>query len=188
MFANRMLHWVLIIVFLRYLPQVVFDIRNRHRIVIESKHTKWPTSLITAMWIALMSSVFFGSPLDGSSLAWWPWCGIILISCGTCIGLTSMLALGDSYSRNIVVFSNHKLITTGIYARIRHPIRLAMALETLGAVCVSEQWLLVPLHAAFCVCLVLRSRDEDKLLIKHFGKTALQYQRRVPGFWLRTSS
>lgn len=63
-----------------------------------------------------------------------------------------------------------RLVTAGIYSRIRHPCYLSLTLMYFGvAVLWGIVWILVP-AAVFTVLTVLTALREEKLLLEKFGR------------------
>ena len=78
-------------------------------------------------------------------------------------------------------------MTTGLYARIRHPSYLGLLVASLGWALVFRSAVGLLLTAALLVPLVARIRDEERLLAAEFGAEYAAYRRRtwrlVPGLW-----
>lgn len=101
--------------------------------------------------------------------------GIFLIILGSFIWLISALELGSNYH---LYKMPSKLITTGIYRKIRHPIYFGSTLLFLGIVIFyGSFWGLIYL---FCITIpyqFLRAIYEEKQLIKKFGQKYLDYKK-----------
>jgi len=101
--------------------------------------------------------------------------GIFLIILGGFIWLISALELGSNYHLYKIP---PKLITTGIYKKIRHPIYFGSTLLFLGIVIFyGSFWGLIYL---FCITIpyqFLRAIYEEKQLIKKFGQKYLDYKK-----------
>lgn len=89
--------------------------------------------------------------------------------------------LGKQWSLTARVLQGHELVTSGPFARVRHPIYSAL----LGMLVATGLALGSPLATLAAVAVYvlgthLRARREERLLAELFGETYLAYARRVP--------
>ena len=75
------------------------------------------------------------------------------------------------------IVENHRLITDGFYRHVRHPLYLGETLRNFGFVLVFSSIYGVLFVAVGTVFLLLRIRDEEKMLVKAFGEDYREYQR-----------
>ena len=77
------------------------------------------------------------------------------------------------------------LVTTGIYARLRHPLYVSFAISMLALdlLFASVSGILVTLFA-FLPGMVWRARLEEQALARRFGEAWREYARRVPSLLL----
>ncbi len=91
--------------------------------------------------------------------------------------------LGLQWRIKAIVTEDHRLITTGPYAVLRHPIFASLLCLLLATVnLITEPWAAV---AAIAICVYgteIRVRAEDGLLQKRFGERFEAYRRRVPAY------
>jgi protein-S-isoprenylcysteine O-methyltransferase Ste14 len=98
------------------------------------------------------------------------------------------VALGKFWSVSLDIRDGHRLITEGIYSKLRHPMYTAFWLMALA------QALLVPNHVAGPVGLIgfgflffSRIGPEEKMMEAKFGNEYTQYRSRtnriIPGVW-----
>jgi protein-S-isoprenylcysteine O-methyltransferase Ste14 len=109
--------------------------------------------------------------------------GVALIWVGIGIALWARWHLGQYWSGRITIKEGHKLIRTGPYARLRHPIYTGLVLAATGTAMEIDRWRGV---AAVCVILLgfwIKARREEALLTKEFG-AEFDEHRRVTGFLL----
>jgi len=112
--------------------------------------------------------------------------GFFVFVLGLVINWTGILTLNKQWSAIVVISQNHKLIDTGIYKYIRHPIYAGVLLQLLGLGLGLANWIsilvLVLLNAA---SLAYRIYVEEKALEKHFGDEYIKYahktKRLIPG-------
>jgi protein-S-isoprenylcysteine O-methyltransferase Ste14 len=100
---------------------------------------------------------------------------VIMIIALVCIIKTSY-DLGNEYSYTLQLRKDHKLVTTGIYNYIRHPMYFCGLLFIIG------QSLLIPNVIGNISNLIVmyvfatgRIPDEEKMMIKEFGNAYLEY-------------
>jgi protein-S-isoprenylcysteine O-methyltransferase Ste14 len=77
------------------------------------------------------------------------------------------------------------LVTSGLYARTRNPIYLALMLIIVGAALVSGAVLAAGWVAISGAVLYWLAKHEEKDLEKAFGEAYLKYKQDVPMFWPR---
>lgn len=112
----------------------------------------------------------------------------ILRACGLAIALSAILLtrsalrhLRDQWSLKARLRHQHRLVTDGPYARVRHPLYLAFFLLTAG----TGIALSTPLGMLLALPLSLtgafiRLRAEDRMLQASFGEEFKEYAQRVP--------
>ena len=107
----------------------------------------------------------------------------VLLLMGGAIGLfaASSRELGRNWSLVARMRTDHELVRTGPYARVRHPIYLGMLLFLLAFAVGLGHWaqLLVALPVFFAGT-AIRTRLEDGLLEQQFGETFRDYRRSTP--------
>jgi protein-S-isoprenylcysteine O-methyltransferase Ste14 len=133
-----------------------------------------------------ISLVGFGSlrptlpPLGASSLAG---TAAVLMLMGGAIGLfaASSRELGRNWSLVARTRTDHQLVRTGPYARVRHPIYLGMLLFLLALSVALGHWvqLLIALPVFFAGT-AIRTRIEDCLLEQSFGDSFRDYRSSTP--------
>ena len=120
------------------------------------------------------------APLSSASIA--GTAGVLLLM-GGAIGLfaASSRELGRNWSLVARMRSDHELVRTGPYARVRHPIYLGMLLFLLALAVALGHWaqLLIALPVFFAGT-AIRTRLEDGLLEQQFGEKFRDYRRTTP--------
>jgi protein-S-isoprenylcysteine O-methyltransferase Ste14 len=120
------------------------------------------------------------SPLSPAGIAG---TAAVLLLMGGAIGLfaASSRELGRNWSLVARMRSDHELVRTGPYARVRHPIYLGMLLFLLAFAAGLGHWaqLLVALPVFF-VGTSIRTRVEDGLLEQQFGEKFRDYRNSTP--------
>jgi len=113
------------------------------------------------------------------SVVWTPVAivGGVLAAVGWVCLVIARLQLGASFS---VTAKARRLVTTGLYSKIRNPIYVFSAMFLLGLVIVSGMWLLLIPLMVLIPLQIVRSRKERKVLEEAFGE---EYVRYKAGTW-----
>jgi protein-S-isoprenylcysteine O-methyltransferase Ste14 len=107
----------------------------------------------------------------------------VLLLMGGAIALfaASSRELGRNWSLVARTRSDHELVRTGPYARVRHPIYLGMLLFLLGlAVALGHWFQLIIAVPVFLAGTAIRTRIEDGLLEQSFGDQFRAYRNSTP--------
>jgi protein-S-isoprenylcysteine O-methyltransferase Ste14/membrane protease YdiL (CAAX protease family) len=96
------------------------------------------------------------------------------------------LALGSQYFVSTAfgaqLFTGHRLVTTGPYAIVRHPIYVGMVITGLGGLLLYGTWTWV-FFTVTSISLFVRARREEKMLAAAFGEEWQSYCKKVHA-WL----
>ena len=108
---------------------------------------------------------------------------LLLGGSAVAIFIASTKAMGRNWSVVARTRSDHELVRHGPFAVIRHPIYLALFLYLLSFAIAFGHWnqLLVAVPF-FWAGLIIRVREEEKLLRAQFGDDHARYVREVPAF------
>jgi protein-S-isoprenylcysteine O-methyltransferase Ste14 len=167
--------------------------RSRSVKIAKSHKTPLETSLLVFAWVGFfVPLIWLASPV--LSFAEYP-LGIVPLVAGVMcfvIGLwlfyRSHADLGTNWSITLEIREQHRLITHGVYRRIRHPMYLALVLYSAGHALVIPNWVAGPSNLiAFTILFALRVRAEEKMMVEEFGDAYAAYtartKRLVPGVW-----
>jgi protein-S-isoprenylcysteine O-methyltransferase Ste14 len=109
---------------------------------------------------------------------------------GLALYISGRQALGGMYdvstTAGVRLRLDHRLVTTGPYGVVRHPMYLGAVAAAVGALLVYRTWTTVLLVALTPVW-VVRAQREESALAAEFGAAWEAYCRRVPGWipgWL----
>ena len=90
--------------------------------------------------------------------------------------------LGRYWSAGLEIQSDHRLITSGPYSRICHPMYTAIMMFGVGEALLSANLLLLVLFVSASMLLALRAPVEERMLLKEFGDEYRDYMRRTGRF------
>lgn len=89
----------------------------------------------------------------------------------------SILGKPQSYPQEI-----RKLITSGIYSKMRHPVYLGRMLMNLGFLIMFPIVPMLIVTVVFVIVWYLMALHEEMLLMKRFGRNYKKYREKVPMF------
>ena len=104
---------------------------------------------------------------------------------GLALVLWGRLALGKMYfvstSFGAQLYADHRLVTHGPFAMVRHPMYLGLVVAALGSLFLYHTWTTLA-YAIFAPFVLLRARREEIALAAEFRQEWNDYCRRVPAF------
>jgi len=104
--------------------------------------------------------------------------GFILIASGLTIRLMAIRTLAEHFTYTVKIIENHRLITHGIYAYIRHPSYLGQSMIFLGCGLAFANWVsIVFLFVPNFIAALYRISIEEKVLIAHFSDQYREYMK-----------
>ena len=112
----------------------------------------------------------------------------VLLAGAALLAWTGVSALGRHWRIDAALNSDHRLVRSGPYSFVRHPIYASMLCMLLGTGLLLTPWqLFLPAICIFLIGTEIRVRIEDALLASHFGQQFTAYKRKVPAYipWLR---
>jgi protein-S-isoprenylcysteine O-methyltransferase Ste14 len=125
--------------------------------------------------------------------AWWPklnfplpfwlrWAGFALGLAGLGLWTWTHVTLGTLWSAQLQLRGNHRLVTSGPYSRIRHPMYSAILLWAASFGFVLANW--VPFLFAFWAAVFFMARvpREEQMMIERFGDEYREYMKRTGRF------
>jgi len=144
----------------------------------------WTGFFIPLIWISSPAFSFAEYPLRIGPLI----SGIVCFVIGLWLFYRSHADLGANWSITLEVRDRHRLITQGIYRRVRHPMYAALLLYGVAHALVIPNWVAGPSNlVAFAVLFALRVRAEERMMLEQFGDEYTAYMARtnrlVPGVW-----
>jgi protein-S-isoprenylcysteine O-methyltransferase Ste14 len=111
--------------------------------------------------------------------------GSLLYFPGIAFLLWARLVLGKMYfvstSFGAQLFADHKLVTSGPFAIVRHPMYLGLVVAALGSLLLYQTWTALA-YALFAPFVLRRAWREEAALAVEFGERWQEYCQRVPAF------
>lgn len=144
-----------------------------------------PYRVLIALGFVLVCAPFF-ERLPGALLCWgpgtlWRWLPLVFVIIGFGFTWWARLHLGRLWSGRVARKTAHRIVETGPYAFVRHPIYTGLCLAALATAL--ERAALTPLLGTVLVSLgfTLKARLEEDFLRQELGVEAYDaYARRVP--------
>lgn len=136
----------------------------------------WISFFLPLIWV--FTPVFAGADFTLHPLALGS--GTACLALGLWLFHRAHADLGTNWSITLEVREAHRLITHGIYQRIRHPMYLALLLYGLGQALVLPNWLAGPSYLVAMLLLVaLRLGPEERMLRATFAAEYEAYAART---------
>jgi protein-S-isoprenylcysteine O-methyltransferase Ste14 len=111
--------------------------------------------------------------------------GFLILTAGLGIVLWSRLTLGKMYFVSTMLgaqlFAGHRLVTSGPYAVVRHPLYSGFFVAATGGVLLWQTWTAV-FFLAIGLVFLARAVREERALANQFGAEWEEYRRRTPMF------
>jgi protein-S-isoprenylcysteine O-methyltransferase Ste14 len=152
------------------------SIRNRRNLVVADRKGLVEMMLLSGMFATMMVFPLLQLATGVFDFAnytlprWATWVGIVLQVPYLWLFWRSHEDLGRNWSPGLEVRENHGLVTSGIYARIRHPMYAAIWLSALAQPLLIQNWIAGMLVvAAFGATWFIRIPNEEAMMRKQFG-------------------
>lgn len=112
--------------------------------------------------------------------------GCLVYFPGIALLLWARLALGKMYfvstSFGAQLYANHRLVTSGPFSIVRHPMYLGLIVASLGSLMLYQTWTTLA-FVLFTPFVLRRARQEEIALAGEFGEEWQEYCNRVPAFF-----
>jgi protein-S-isoprenylcysteine O-methyltransferase Ste14 len=146
-----------------------------------SRAQYWPHLALMICGAALMLNVF--GQIRLLQLQVWPGyalfpLGFVLTVIGLAIAIWARIHLGRYWSAAVGSKAEHRLIESGPYARLRHPIYTGATLAVLGSAIADGNVHAIFGAAILVVALIAKSRREEEWLAQEFGPAYGAYRAR----------
>jgi len=137
-----------------------------------------PTVPRIAIFVILFGALgyFIWDQLQGQPWTWMQTVGICLMIPGFLLWLTAHIQLGTSFS---LTPQARKLVTRGVYSKIRNPIYIFSFVFLTGLALLLGRPLLLALGLVIVPMQIVRARREAAVLEEKFGEEYRQYRART---------
>ena len=152
--------------------------------------------MLGLLWLAMFILPVIYSASDWLDFAdyrlpdWLGWVGALILAGALLVFILAHRDLKANWSPTLEIFEQHTLVTTGIYARIRHPIYASQWLWVIAQTMLLQNWI-----AGFSNLIIfvpfyfLRVRSEEQMMLDTFGESYRAYLRAtgavIPGIGRR---
>lgn len=117
------------------------------------------------------------------------WASVFFIAIGLVFAWWARIYLGRLWSGNITLKVGHRVVDTGPYGLVRHPIYTGLLLALLATAVFRGTVLSLGGFALLLLGIWVKARQEERWLTEHLGQDAYsKYRQRVPmlvPFWPR---
>jgi protein-S-isoprenylcysteine O-methyltransferase Ste14 len=114
---------------------------------------------------------------------WLRWLGVI--GAASSIPLVAWIhrALGRQYSAELAIQKDHALVTTGPYARTRHPMYTTLNMFSFSMAIMTSNLLVLFFAVLVMLPFPWIAREEENMLLETFGEDYREYMRRTGRFF-----
>jgi protein-S-isoprenylcysteine O-methyltransferase Ste14 len=125
------------------------------------------------------------SPLPWTRWTWWLAAPVTLFLAGIVLRGWAIRVLGRFYSHHVIRQRRHSVVTSGPYARLRHPAYAGMLGAHVGFVAFFPSVLSLTGIAMLTAAVIHRIRTEERLLmtLPGYPDYAARTPRLLPGIW-----
>ena len=114
--------------------------------------------------------------------------GVVVLCLGIWLFYRSHTDLGTNWSISLEIRESHRLVTSGVYRHIRHPMYTAIFLQACAQALLLSNWLAGPSCLfAFLLMLTFRIGAEERMMLEKFGEAYSDYMNRtnrlIPHLW-----
>lgn len=177
--------WVLGIV-AWYVIRYPFERRaKRVRIVSDSRSLSETVGLASALFgLAILPAFYVATGIpeaaDHPASIWAVALGTVVFACALWVFRRSHKDLGRNWSVTLQIREQHKLVCTGLYALIRHPMYTSFLLMGVGQALLLPNWVAgLSGLIGFAVLFFLRVDKEEHMMLDTFGPEYRSYMQKT---------
>jgi protein-S-isoprenylcysteine O-methyltransferase Ste14 len=158
-----------------------FGVRRAKRVAPPAERLRYIVEVVVAVALVAWGSSFWGW------LGTWVlrpsaalFCiGAAIATAGLGFSVWARVHLGEYWSGNVTLKEGHRLIRSGPYALVRHPIYTGILLGMVGSAVALDQVRGYLAVALLTYSFVRKHRKEEAWLTEEFGEEYVQYKREV---------
>ena len=158
---------------------------KRVRVVGDSRSTSERVGLVAAtLGLGVVPAIYvatgFPSLADYPAQLWAVLVGTITYAAGLWLFRRSHKDLGKNWSITLEIRDQHRLVSNGVYQRVRHPMYSAFWLMAVGQAFLLSNWVagLAGL-LGFAMLFFLRVDKEEQMMLQNFGDEYRAYMQRT---------
>jgi protein-S-isoprenylcysteine O-methyltransferase Ste14 len=136
-------------------------------------------SALVGWLIAYAFNPVWVQALDFPLPAWLRWVGFILGLAGLALLAWTEAVLGRHWSAQLQLRQEHHLVTSGPYARVRHPLYASMVVFGVGFALLTANWIFAALAALIIIGLFARMPREEQMMLEQFGDEYRAYMHKT---------
>jgi len=151
--------------------------------IVENRMGSLEIGLLTLMWITMMILpilAIFTPVFSFADYGLYPIpfaIGVVCLTAGLWLFYRSHADLGENWSVSLEIHDGHKLVTHGVYERIRHPMYTANFLQAVAQAFLLDNWIAGPsCFVAFLLLFTLRVGAEEGMMMEKFGEEYARYK------------
>lgn len=167
--------------------RIPFEIQNRQNKITTSRNNWLEKLLLLAMFLSMGPFPLIYLAINGTTANIFAlanyhlpdiavWFGVLLVLPMLFLFWRSHVDLGRNWSAKLEIHSEQKLVTNGVYSRVRHPMYLALWIAVIAQPLLIHNWvagfLVVPV---FLVMYLSRMKHEEAMMQRQFGKDYADY-------------
>ncbi|HUI30172.1 MAG TPA: isoprenylcysteine carboxylmethyltransferase family protein [Candidatus Acidoferrales bacterium] len=111
------------------------------------------------------------------------WFGAVMALAGIALLAWTHLCLGKEWSVNLQLRDDHRLIRSGPYSEVRHPMYTALFFIYIGLGLISNDYVAFILILMAVISLLLRIPREEDMMIEKFGEEYRTYIKKTGKFF-----
>jgi protein-S-isoprenylcysteine O-methyltransferase Ste14 len=110
---------------------------------------------------------------------WLRWAGVCFGMASAALFAWTHVVLGRFWSPYLQLRPGHRIVATGPYARVRHPMYSAIIGWLISLGLVSANWIPLVLATLVAMNFRLRIEGEEKMMLQQFGEEYREYMKRT---------
>ena len=106
--------------------------------------------------------------------------GVVLLIVGIVIRFYAMFSLKIFFTSDVSIHHDHKLISNGLYSKVRHPSYSGNLLSFLGLALALGNWFsLLIIFVPVLIVFLYRIKIEEKVLVNNFKDEYISYKKKT---------
>ncbi len=111
---------------------------------------------------------------------WQAWAGVVALIAALVLFRVTHKQLGRNWSISLETREQHKLVTDGLYAYVRHPMYSSFILSAVAQLLLLQNWIAGPIGlVAIAILFFMRVPREEQVMAETFGDEYRSYMRRT---------